>query len=146
MKTVIGTAEVHERGSEVLGQTQRGGAGATITKQIIVFDVDGQTVQLKTADLFPVRTGDVVGAAGNIKNGVMNARAAVNVNRSVTAKSYWSHVGGKPVQAFITVVVATLFIITIPVAIVIALIYFMDTGAANKAHRLVKRAIKRAKL
>ena len=70
MKTVIGVAEIHDRGSEVSGRSVRGGAGYTMTQQLVVFDIDGQAVQLKTADLFPIKDGDMVGAAGNIKNGI----------------------------------------------------------------------------
>ena len=87
MKSVVGACEVLDRGSETLGTTQRGGAGYTMTQQTVSLEIEGQIVTIKSRDPFPVKTGDIVAAAGNTKRGILSARGAVNVTRSISVRT-----------------------------------------------------------
>ena len=108
-----------------------------------MFDVDGQMVQFKGRDLFPIKDGDIVAASGSKKGGVIRARGLYNATRDVTGKNYWSVIGGRPVQSWLLAIVLTVFIITIPAAILVLLIWWFDTSGANSAASSAKSAGKK---
>ena len=140
MAVVVGKAEMHGRSSNVIGNANIG-AGQTMTEQMMLFEIEGQMVQLKSKSMFPIKDGDIVAAAGKRKKGIIKARAVTNVTRNMSTRSYFSVVGGKLIGSIIISVIACIFIVTIPVAILVMLVYFLDTAGATKAAASVKLAV-----
>lgn len=143
MVTVVGVAEVHDRGQQLdtygVGKGQRD----VQTQQVLTFDVDGQMVQLKSRDLFPIKDGDIVAASGSKKGGVLRARGAYNQTRDVIGKNYWSVIGGRPLQAWIVSIILAALIIFIPAAILVLVIWWLDSSGANSAVSSAKSAAKK---
>ena len=144
MAVVVGKAELHGRSSNVVGNANIG-AGQTMTEQIMLFEIEGQMVQLKSKSLFPIKDGDIVAAAGKLKRGTMKARAVTNVTRNMSTRSYFSMIGGKLISAILIALIVSIFIFTIPLGIMVMVIYFLDTSGAAKAAASVKSAINKYK-
>ncbi|KAK0339821.1 hypothetical protein LTR94_033040, partial [Friedmanniomyces endolithicus] len=62
------------------------GAGH-IVNQIAVFRVDGKSVAFKSRSLISIKDGDVVAAAGALKNGTLEALAV----RNITTGAVYAH-------------------------------------------------------
>jgi len=140
MAVVVGKAEMHGRSSNVVGNANIG-AGQTMTEQMMLFEIDGQMVQLKSKSLFPIKDGDIVAAAGKRKKGIIKARAVTNVTRNMSVRSYGSLIGGKLITSILIALIVSIFIFTIPLGILVMVIYFVDTSGAAKAAASVKVAI-----
>ena len=143
MPTIAGVAEVHDRGQQLDTYGSSSRSRDIQTQQVVTFDIDGQMVQFKGRDLFPIKDGDIVAASGGKKGGVVRARAVYNASRDVIGKNYWSVVGGRPLQAWLIIILLTVFIITIPAAVVVLLIWWFDTSGANSAASSAKSAGKK---
>lgn len=83
---VKGQASDLGRGSDTTIVNQGHGAGH-IVNQIAVFRVDGKSVAFKSRSLISIKDGDVVAAAGALKNGTLEALAV----RNITTGAVYAH-------------------------------------------------------
>jgi len=145
MEVQIGAASVQDKASEVFGFAH-GGSGAVGSEHVLVLEINGKIVQFISRTLIPVKDGDIIAAAGPLKDGILRAKAIANISNGVNARSYARIIGRTRANAWATLLASIFFfflVFTIPIAF-FTLMHMRSVGrAANAVEKATREYNKR---
>ncbi len=140
MEVIVGKAKLQGRGSAAQGASFSPGG------QIVTFEVERKIIEIKSKSLFPLNDGDIVSAAGKMKNGILHARAVKNSENGVIGKAYATHLGASLAMGIgisTPFVLMALFMpwVLKPFFLAIPFMVFMDRFRTSQAVKAVKNTI-----